>query len=263
MNQKLNLVLFFLALTIIAPLHLPMVIAQTTQVQNNSNQNGEKDVDDTFDKSDEDPPGIGNNGTTRWNRWEKAFENVFNQSDEDPPVNIKDGTTRGDSLCLVSPGLIEVEGKIWNTRPIFIWQGKLNRIEIRPSNKEQVLWTFDIQENEEIVDYSGEELEPGSTYRWRIFDSTNSIAGMQQRTFSIMDVEEHEAITQDLAKLDRDLNKQGATKEAIAFAKVQFFAERNLWSDALSEVFKVKEPSMELEAFRSNILQRLCQGDQN
>ena len=221
----------------ITPLHLPRVIADTTQVQNNSNQN-----------------------------WEKAFENVFNQSDEDPPVNIKDGTTRGGSLCLVSPGLIEVEGKIWNTRPIFIWQGKLNRIEIRPSNSKQVLWTFDIQDDEEIVDYTGEELEPGNTYYWRIFDSTSSadsLLGIQRRTFEIIDVEEHEAITQDLAKLDQDLNKQGATKEAIAFARVKFFAERNLWSDALSEVFKVKKPSMELQDFRSNILQRLCQGEEN
>ncbi|GGA28783.1 DUF928 domain-containing protein [Okeania sp. KiyG1] len=239
MNQKLNLVLFFLALTIIAPLHLPRVIAQTIQVQNNSNKN-----------------------------WEKAFEDLFNQ-DEDPPVVRKDGGTRGPGLCLVSPGLVEVKGQIrdystiWNTRPIFIWQGKLNRIEIRPSNNEEFLWTFDIQDDEEIVDYTGEELKPGNTYRWRIFDSTDSIAGMQQRTFRIIDVEKHEAITQDLAKLDQDLNKQGATKEAIAFARFQFFAERHLWSDALSEVFKVKEASIELQAFRSNILQRLCEGEQN
>ncbi|NEP42863.1 MAG: hypothetical protein F6K35_28010, partial [Okeania sp. SIO2H7] len=91
----------------------------------------------------------------------------------------------------------------------------------------------------------------------------DSIGGMEQRTFSIMDVEEHETITQGLAKLDQDLNKQGATKEAIAFARFQFFAERNLWSDALSEVFKVKKPSIELQAFRRNILQRLCKRGQN
>ncbi|NEO58040.1 MAG: DUF928 domain-containing protein [Okeania sp. SIO3B5] len=230
MNQKLNLVLFLLALTIITPLHLPRVIAQTIQVQNNSNNN-----------------------------WEKAFEDFFNKSEE-PPVKHKEGTSRGLELCLVSPGLIEGEGKIWNTRPIFIWQGKLNRIEIHPSNSGEVLWTFDIQDDEEIVDYTGEKLEPGNTYRWRIFDSTNSIAGMQQRTFEIMDVEKHEAITQDLAKLDLDLNKQGSTKkEDIALARFQFFAERNLWSDALSEVFKIKKPSKELQAFRSNILQHLCE----
>ncbi|NEP81504.1 MAG: DUF928 domain-containing protein [Okeania sp. SIO3B3] len=178
---------------------------------------------------------------------------------------MKDGTTRGGGLCLVSPGLIEVEGKIWNTRPIFIWQGQLNRIEIRPSNSEEVLWTFDLQDDEEIVDYTGKKLEPGDTYYWRVFDSTSSadFFPTMRITFRIMDMEEHEAITQDLAKLDRDLNKQGATKEAIALAKVKFFAERNLWSDALSEVFKVKEPSIELQNFRSNILQRLCKGEEN
>lgn len=234
MNQKSNLMLFFLALTIMIPLHLPKVIAKTIQVQNNSNNN-----------------------------WKKAFEDLFNQS-EDPPIKQKQGTSRGGGLCLVSPGQIEVEGKIWNTRPIFIWQGQLYRIEIRSSNSQQVLWTFDIQDDEEIVDYTGEELEPGNTYYWRIFDSTNSITGMQQRTFEIMDVEEHEAITQDLAKLDQDLNKQGATKEEdIAFARFNFFAERNLWSDALSEVFKVQKPSIELQAFRSKVLQRLCEGEQN
>lgn len=248
MNQKLNLVLFFLALTIITPLKLPRVIAQTIQVQNHSTK-------------DHQPPIPEKYATTR--KWEKAFEDLFNQSDEDPPVNMKDGTTRSGSLCLVSPGLIEVKGKIWNTRPIFIWQGKLNRIEIRPAKSDQVLWTFDIQENEEIVDYTGEELEPGDTYYWRVFDSTSSADSFPtiRITFRIMDIKEHEAITQDLAKLDKDLKKEGATKEAIAFARVKFFAERNLWSDALSEVFKVKKPSTELQNFRSNILQRFCQGD--
>ncbi|NEP81505.1 MAG: hypothetical protein F6K17_33620 [Okeania sp. SIO3C4] len=50
MNKKLNLVLFLLALTIIMPLHLPMVIAQTIQVQNNSNNNWEKAFEDLFNQ---------------------------------------------------------------------------------------------------------------------------------------------------------------------------------------------------------------------
>ena len=232
MHKKLNLLLFFLSLTIAFLGASSIITAQNIDEKNHTNE-----------------------------RWNKVFKDSFNQSDEDPPVTPKDGTTRSGSLCLVSPGLIEVEGKIWNTRPTFIWQGKLQQMSIRPANSDQVLWAEKVQDNQQIIIYNGESLKPGNTYYWRVFDSIASEYSFPtlRVTFRVMDVPEREVITQELEKLDASLKQAQAQPETIALAKVKFLAERNLFSDALSEAFAVKNPSTELQDFRSNILQSFCQ----
>ncbi len=230
MHKKLNLMLFFISLTMAIFGASSIIKAQNIPENNHTND-----------------------------RWKKVFQDLFNRSDEDPPVTPKDGTTRG-GLCLVSPGLIEVEGKIWNTRPTFIWQGILQLIEIRPANSEEVLWVEKVQDNQQIIIYNGESLKPGNTYHWRIYDSSASEYSFPtlRITFRVMDVLEREVITQELEKLDTGLKQAKTTPEAIALAKVKFLAERNLFSDALSEAFTVKNPSNELLDFRSNILQHFC-----
>ncbi|MGD1715180.1 hypothetical protein [Hydrocoleum sp. CS-953] len=240
MNKKLNLLLFCLSLTIAFLGASSVIKAQNIPEKNHTND-----------------------------QWKKVFKDSFSHDSEDPPVIPKDGTTRGGSLCLVSPGLIEVEGKIsdtppiliWNTRPTFIWQGKLEQISIRPANSEQVLWAEKIQDNQQIIIYNGESLKPGNTYYWRVFDSPYSEyswSDFRRETFRVMDVPQREVITQELEKLETGLKQAKATPETIALAKVKFLAERNLFSDALSEAFTVKNPSTELENFRSNILQLFC-----
>ncbi|MGD1700094.1 hypothetical protein [Dapis sp. BLCC M229] len=231
MNKKLNSLLFCLSLTIAIFGTSSIIKAQNIPENNRTN----------------DP-------------WEKVFQDSFYRSDEDPPVTPKDGATRNGSFCLVSPGLIEVEGKIWNTRPTFIWQGQLQLIEIRPANSQQVLWAEKVQDNQQIIIYNGESLKPGNTYYWRIYDSSASEYSFPtlRITFRVMDVLERQVITQELEKLDTRLKQAKATPETIALAKVKFWAERNLFSDALSEAFAVKNPSTELQNFRSNILQHFC-----
>ncbi|MDJ0555754.1 MAG: hypothetical protein QNJ68_15180 [Microcoleaceae cyanobacterium MO_207.B10] len=230
MNKKINLLLSTLILTLIISVSLPRVKAQITQTQSNSN-------------------------TT----WGEVFQDFFNQSDEDPPVSHKDGTSRG-TLCLVSPGLIEIQGKIWNTRPTFIWQGKLKQIEINEANSEEILWNVELTENDQKVVYTGQALKPGNTYYWQVFDSVANQYSfpLMRVTFIIMDMEERQAITQELEKLNTELNQQGVKPEAIALARAKFFAQRNLFSDALSEAFAVKNPSPKLQDFRSNIWQIFC-----
>ncbi|MGD1806554.1 hypothetical protein ACP6PL_14095 [Dapis sp. BLCC M126] len=231
MNKKLNSLLFYLLLTIAIFAASSIIKAQNIPEKNHTND-----------------------------QWKKVFKDSFYQSDEDPPITPKDGTTRSGSLCLVSPGLIEAEGKIWNTRPTFIWQGKLEGISIRPANSQEVLWAETVQDNQQIIIYDGESLKPGHTYYWRVFDSTASEYSFPtlRVTFRVMDVLERQVITQELEKLDTVLKQAKATPETIALAKVKFLAERNLFSDALSEAFTVKNPSTELEDFRSNILERFC-----
>lgn len=231
MNNKLNFMLFLLVLIIASSWDLPITKAQNIPGKNHTND-----------------------------QWEKVFQDSFNQSREDPPVKDKTGTTRGPLRCFVSPVLIEDEGKIWNTRPTFIWQGELKLIEIRPANSEQLLWAVKVQDNEQIVIYNGEPLQPGNTYNSRVFNlpDPNFDSFIMKLTFRVMDVPEREVITQKLEKLDIGLKQAGATPEAIALAKVKFLAERNLLSDALSEAFTVKNPSIELQDFRSNILQGFC-----
>ncbi|MDJ0517435.1 MAG: hypothetical protein QNJ74_14685, partial [Trichodesmium sp. MO_231.B1] len=155
MHKKLNPMLFYLSLIIAFFGALSIIKTQNISENNNTND-----------------------------RWKKVFKDSFSEDSEDPPVTPKEGTTRegSSSLCLVSPGLIEVEEKIsdtrptfiWNTRPTFIWQGELRRIEIRPANSEEVLWAEKVQDNQQIIIYNGESLKPGNTYYWRIYDSSAS-----------------------------------------------------------------------------------------
>ena len=263
MNKKVNLLIFYLCLTITMLLSLSIVKAQNTQRENNPNETWEKVFQDIFSQQETSPPVKVKDGTSRKSQdetWEKVFQDVFNQREKGPPVKRKDGTTRSETLCLISPGLIEEKPIIWNTIPTFIWQGNLNRLEIRPTNSEDVLWNLKIENNQQVVIYDGEKLQPGKTYYWTIYDSflDEFSFPIMVESLTIMGIEKREVITQELTKLETTLNEKGATPEQIAMARVKYFAERNLFSDALSVAFSVEQPSQELLNFRNDIIDYFC-----
>ncbi|MGK7918591.1 MAG: hypothetical protein AB4080_01095 [Trichodesmium sp.] len=266
MNKKLNLLIFSLCLTITILVNLSIVKAQNTQTEKEPNETGNNFFQDIFIQRENSPPVNRKDSMSQKNEnntndnWNNVFKDVFNQREKDPPVRRKDGTTRSGNLCLISPGLIEEKAITWNTIPTFIWQGNLNRIEIRPTNSEDVLWSVKLENNQQVVIYDGDKLKPGETYYWTIYDSSvdESSFPTMVETFIIMDIEKREVITQELEKLDATLNKKGATPEEIAMARVKYFAERNLFSDALSTAFSVEQPSQELLDFRNDIIEYFC-----
>ena len=61
-----------------------------------------------------------------------------------------------------------------------------------------------------------------------------------------MEAQKRDHITNDLTKLEERREKQGASAEKIALEKANYFAQQELWSDALREIYAVPNPSAEL-----------------
>ena len=61
-----------------------------------------------------------------------------------------------------------------------------------------------------------------------------------------MERQQRDRIADDLTKLEAQLKKQRASAEKIALEKANYFAQKELWSDALLQLYSVSNPSAEL-----------------
>jgi hypothetical protein len=129
---------------------------------------------------------------------------------------------------------------IWNPRPLFAWQGQVKSLEVRPYSLEHsfdrqpILWQQTLGPEVRQVSYDGPPLQPGQKYDWQIIDA----AGIPRRyTFAIMSVSEQQQITHNLKTLLQQLRAASATPTQIASTRAQFFAEQQLWSDAVQEMY--------------------------
>jgi hypothetical protein len=151
---------------------------------------------------------------------------------QEPPL-----ASRG-RVCPILPGLVGETYTLWNRSPLFVWQGQGQRIEVRPYSLERsfdqqpILWQKALTPEMRQVTYSGPALQYGQKYDWQMVD----VAGIPRRyTFAILPPKKHQAIDQQLTALLQRLPQ--ATPEQRAVARAQFFAEQQLWSDAIQEVY--------------------------
>lgn len=183
--------------------------------------------------------------------WLKIFAPLTNPQ---PPVKAQTGVSRGEKICMFSPDLTN-EGitkyrVIWNTQPLFLWQGRVKKMQLHPENdKSKNLWNQPFQGQQSAI-YQGDALQPGQKYHWAI--------GSNFVPFKIMEEGQRNKITQELKALESQYQAQGATPEEIASVKANYFIERNLWSDALQQAYSVDNPSPELVNIRQEIRQNLC-----
>lgn len=61
-----------------------------------------------------------------------------------------------------------------------------------------------------------------------------------------MTAQKRDRITHELMQLEERLRKEEASTEKIALEKANYFAQQELWSDALREIYAVPHPSAEL-----------------
>jgi hypothetical protein len=163
----------------------------------------------------------------------------------------KPGGGRG-GICAIAPvKLVDRDAKqensqeiqeVWSARPLFLWQGgRVQQIELfLPGSQEP--WTRKIPEGETKVNYDGEPLQPGQTYEWRIL----APHPIKQDPFQVVEPKKRDRISAELKQLEERL--EGASAETIALEKANYFAERELWSDALRELYLVPTPSVELKS---------------
>ena len=182
--------------------------------------------------------------------WVYISRILFNQ--KEPPVEPRNGGSRDiPLLCMVSPDAPQVYRTVWNDRPFFLWQGKVARIAVRLLHSNENLWIYPTAKIQSVT-YKGEPLQPGKTYKW-------IVNGQQFVPFKIMEQEERDRIGAELKNIENQLESAGANPEVIALAKANYFADHNLWSDVLQQIYSVPEPSSELLALRQDILGKLCQ----
>jgi len=164
--------------------------------------------------------------------------------------------SRGDNknklLCLITPGKLRSayeKGtiKVWGEQPLFLWQGVMEGIEVRHLRSNELIWSQTLEPTTNKITYQGEELEPEQVYFWR---ETVPLATLPTKiVFRIMNKEERDRISTELAELESQLETEGASESDIILARVNYFAERQLWSDALQEAYSVENPSGELADF--------------
>lgn len=172
--------------------------------------------------------------------------------------------TRGD-VCFVSPGSVG-EQTIWSDRPLFILNGEIPpaTIEIYSPTTNynyerdgQQVWTTEISPNTKTIAYAGEQLQPGFNYDWILSKQNKTYDPI---TFKLMPQPERKAISSELSTLEGEL-REGATTEELAIAKADYFSQRQLWSDALQQLYSVENPSPDLTNKIADITQYLCESD--
>ena len=186
--------------------------------------------------------------------WKDSF---FNNQ----PPESGDGGSRGGPLCPLTP-LDQATGiEVWNDRPTFVWQGQLVRVELYRHNQDELIWSQDLTEDDRQVQYTGDPLKPGQTYNLMLFETVtdNFPFPAVQVTFTVMNGEKRQQVSQALEQLNRELEQQNASEEMIALVRFNYLAENQLWSDALAEAFSVENPTEELQELREKAIpQKFC-----
>jgi len=166
------------------------------------------------------------------------------------------GSEEENSLCLITPGKLQSEDrrgniKVWSNKPIFLWHGEMVGIEVRHLRSNELIWSQALEPNINKISYQGEQLQPGQVYFWR--ETVPLETFPTKVTFRMMEKEERDRITTELAELESRLKAARASKSDIVLARVDYFAEQELWSDALGEIYSLENPSPELTRLMEKI----------
>lgn len=190
--------------------------------------------------------------------WQEIFKHFFNKKNEDnpPPGTPGSGIARGD-VCLITPGANSTNREIWSNRPLFAWRGNLGRIEVRRYGSEEVLWSQTVSAKDNRVTYTGEPLKAGETYQWVVFGETAQNP-MLSVPFKVMNYRDRDRIRVRLIILGVELKENGATQEEITLARANYFAQKELWSDFLQEVYTIENPSEDLQEIIQQIPAKVC-----
>lgn len=235
----------------------PVGLTQKTSAQRNSNGLGDSVFKNSKERENE-PPGVPGTGGARVQSWDDVFQDFY-QRENEPPGESGNAGTRGSFSCAIAPMDVNTNMEIWSDRPLFVWLGTLAKLEIRSVENDRLLWSETVTADKRRATYNGEALEPGETYDWLLFDwASEEASPIYWVQFKVMDAQQRDRITEDLAALEAELNERGVTAERIAYARAQYFAERKLWSDFLQEVFSVENPSSELAQEIDTLYEQLC-----
>ena len=157
------------------------------------------------------------------------------------------------TLCMLTPGqLPDRDGnfnhkgslEIWSEQPLFLWQGEMKGIEVREMRSNQQLWEQPLEPTTTSILYQGKALQPGIAYYWRNTIPLNELP--TKISFRLMDDQKRNQITADLNQLESKLKAKDASAERIALKRINYFINKQLWSDALREIYLMPNPPAEV-----------------
>ncbi|NES22895.1 MAG: CHASE2 domain-containing protein, partial [Symploca sp. SIO3E6] len=157
------------------------------------------------------------------------------------------GGSRGE-FCSISPE--KPSDKIWHTSPVFVWRGRVKRIELRHFSSNELIWSHQVTEFENSQRhalYTGTPLEPGEEYTYGLdyetIDEGKTIPDSIEPIYlKVMDAQERLSIEAELTALEG--SAKALSNEELARQRAMYFAEKKLWSDAVTEIFSVSNPSL-------------------
>ena len=76
--------------------------------------------------------------------------------------------------------------------------------------------------------------------------------------FQVVAVEQRQPIADQLQAIAAQSQASGQSQEAIAIQKAQYFADQNLWSDALQSLYAIDQPSPKMAQSIQQIESTLC-----
>ncbi|MDX2240703.1 MAG: hypothetical protein NW224_08480 [Leptolyngbyaceae cyanobacterium bins.302] len=191
--------------------------------------------------------------------WKGLVDTIFGRKEPRDSGPIRRGGPRPPDLCWVTP-----TDKVWTLRPSLVWLGSGQLVSVRPKGEETVLWQPIASTQKDIVQQmstrhvlvSQIQLQPGE-YEWLFFDPTTRSLKLRV-PFQVLGGRERAVITTALAELETQLKTTRSGAEEIALQQANFFAQRQLWSDALQAVYSVKSPSTELQRVAERIETEIC-----
>ncbi|MCU0569481.1 MAG: hypothetical protein MUF49_23265 [Oculatellaceae cyanobacterium Prado106] len=164
-------------------------------------------------------------------------------------------TIRG-GVCAIAPGLVGPI-QVWSDRPLFVWQGSAQQLNIRSHDTREPLWTKTLDTPAEHLTYTGNALESGKLYQWQALNENPSESDKSQWfTFQVMPPDERNDITVDLQGIETEM--RGETEDAIALRKAEYFTEKNLWSDALQVLYTIENPSEAILQTQRSVRSQFC-----
>ena len=134
---------------------------------------------------------------------------------------------------------------VWSTQPVFFWKGEMKGIEVRHIRSDKLMWSQNLEPTTNSIIYQGEPLQPGKAYFWR--EILPDKEALSRRSFRMMKAEDRDRISAELKQLESKLKTEGVSADQIVLRRVEYFADKELWSDVFREIYSVQNPSPKLK----------------
>jgi hypothetical protein len=198
--------------------------------------------------------------TTQASPWNSISESFSRRPK--PPLG---GRT---DFCAISPRLLKEEVELVSgDRILFVWNGKISKIEVHAEGVDEPLWIQVVSQDVRQAQYTGFPLIAGARYEWWIFNrfAANETKPSLRVPFQVIEPSERDRLALELAELNSQMRsaKKWVSAEEWSRRRSQYFISQGLFVDALREILSVQRPSQELRTIWQNIPIELCRRGEN